>query len=172
MTEAANDDTPQLASLSRENGYVVARTTRTFSHPPEAVWRALTDPAMLAQWLAPGRIELSLGGAARLDFADSGTVIDSRVSAYEPGKLIEYSWSHGEEPPRPVRWQVEPLASGARLVLTLKTPQGEDAARACAGWEAHLEMLEAALEGVPIKFPFDRFKAAREAYKPKVAALG
>jgi len=70
-----------------------------------------------------------------------------------------------------VRWQVEPQAGGTRLALSQKTPEGEDPGRACAGWEAHLEMLEAALEGVPIKFPFERFKAARDAYRPKVAAL-
>jgi hypothetical protein len=32
-------------------------------------------------------------------------------------------------------------------------------------------MLEAALAGAPIGFPFETFKAAREAYKAKVVAL-
>jgi uncharacterized protein YndB with AHSA1/START domain len=169
VTEAT-DETP-LAEVSRDGGFVVAQTHRAFDHPPEALWQALTEPAMLAQWLAPGRIELKAGGAARLDFTDSGTVIDSKVSAFEAGRVLEYSWSHGAEPHRPVRWEVTPRDGGATLTLTLKTPEGEDAARAFAGWEAHLEMLEAALEGVPIKFPFERFKAAREAYKGRVAAL-
>ena len=52
--------------------------------------------------------------------------------------------------------------------LTLTLPASEDVARSCAGWEAHLEMLAAALEGVPIKFPFESFKAAREAYKAQL----
>jgi len=125
----------------------------------------------LAQWLAPGRIELKVGGAARLDFADSGTVIDSQVAACEPGRVLEYSWSSGTEPLRPVRWEIAPDGDGCRLTLVQKTPAGEDPGRACAGWEAHLEMLQAALEGVPIKFPFESFKAARDAYRPKVAAL-
>jgi len=165
------DEPESLADLARVGGYVEARMTRRLEHPPRAVWRMLTDPAMLPQWLAPGRIELRLGGAARLDFTDSGTVIDSRVTAFEDGRLLEYSWSHGEEPARPVRWQLEPDAAGTLLSLSQKTPEAEDPGRACAGWEAHLEMLEAALEGVPIKFPFERFKAARNAYRPRVAAL-
>ena len=169
MTDATGE-TP-LAELRRDDGFVIAQTKRTFGHPPQTLWRALTEPAMLALWLAPGRIELAAGGAARLDFADSGTVIDSRVSAFDEGRLLEYSWSHGAEPLRPVRWEVAPSDGGATLTLTLKTPEGEDAARACAGWEAHLEMLEAALEGVPIKFPFERFKTTREVYKGNVAAL-
>ena len=160
-----------LAQFARDGEATSATMTRLIAHPPQVVWRALTDPAQLPQWLAPGRIEPQVGGAARLDFADSGTVIDSRVSAFEDGRLLEYSWSSPGEPLRPVRWRIEPHAGGTRLVLTLKVPAGEDAGRACAGWEAHLEMLEAALEGVPIKFPFETFKTAREAYRAKVAAL-
>ena len=165
------DDT-QLAELGRDGDVVVARMTRTTAHPPAAVWRALTERDVLAQWLAPGRIDPRLGGPVRLDFADSGTVIDSEVSAFEEGRLLEFSWSKPGEPLRPVRWTLAPEATGSRLTLILRTPPGEDPGRACAGWEAHLEMLEAALEREPIPFPFDRFKAARETYRPLVAALG
>ena len=161
----------QLAELSRDGEFVTARLVRTIEHPPQVVWRALTEPAMLAQWLAPGVIELRQGGAARLDFADSGTVIDSLVSAFEAGRMLEYSWSGPGEPLRPVRWELAADGGGTALTLTQKTPAGEDPGRACAGWEAHLEMLQAALEGVPIKFPFESFKAARDAYRPLVAAL-
>jgi uncharacterized protein YndB with AHSA1/START domain len=166
-----SDDVEALAELIRADGYVDARMTRRLEHPPHAVWRMLTEPAMLALWLAPGRIEPTLGGAVRLDFEGSGTVIDSAVTAFEDGRLLEYSWSREGEPARPVRWQVEAADAGTRLALSHKTPEAEDAGRACAGWEAHLAMLEAALEGVPIKFPFERFRAVREAYRPKVAAL-
>ena len=164
------DDT-QLADLSRDGDVVVARMTRTTAQPPAVVWRALTEPDVLAQWLAPGRIEPRLGGAVRLDFDGSGTVIDCAVSAFEDGRLLEFSWSKPGEPARPVRWTLEPDAAGTRLILTVLTPPGEDPGRACAGWEAHLAMLTAALDGGPIPFPFERFKAAREAYRPVVAAL-
>jgi len=164
----SNDAT---ATLSRNGDAVVGVMTRTSDHTPAELWRMLTDPEKLPDWLAPGRIEPRVGGAVRLDFADSGTVIDSQVSAYDEGRLVEYSWSAPGEPQRPVRWELAAESDGARLTLTLTTPAGEDPGRACAGWEAHLEMLEAALEGAPIKFPFDRFKAAREAYREKVAGL-
>ncbi|HWF77681.1 MAG TPA: SRPBCC family protein [Caulobacteraceae bacterium] len=160
------------AALSRNGDAVVGVMTRVSDHAPAEIWRMLTDPARLPEWLAPGRIEPRVGGAARLDFADSGTVIDSQVSTYEDGRTLEYSWSSPGEPARPVRWEIAPDGGGSRLTLTLTTPAGEDPGRACAGWEAHLEMLEAALEGVPIKFPFERFKAARDAYREKVAGLG
>lgn len=147
-----------------------ARLTRVFEHPPQIVWAMLTQPARLVEWLAPGAITLALGGSVKLDFVDSGIVIDSQVSAYAPGRLLEYSWSGPGEPLRPIRWELEAAECGTRLTLILTLPACEDVARSCAGWEAHLEMLAAALEGVPIRFPFERFKSSREAYKAKMAA--
>ena len=160
-----------LGVLSKGDGYIEAKLTRLIDHPPAMVWTALIDPERTVEWLAPGVIEAKAGGRARLDFVDSGIVIDSTVSAYEPLRLLQYSWSGPGEPDRPVRWEVMPEGESTRLTLTLRTPEGEDAGRSAAGWEAHLEMLAAALEGVPIKFPFERFKTTREAYRARVAAL-
>lgn len=164
-----NDPNDELGQITRANGYVEARLERLIEHEARAVWAMLTDPAQLTQWLAPGTIEARVGGAAKLNFTDSGIVIDSVVSACDPPRLLEYSWSGPGEPTRPLRWETFPSDGGSRLVLTLRVPDTEDVGRSCAGWEAHLLMLIAALEGVPIKFPFDRFKAMREAYKAKLA---
>ena len=130
----------------------------------------LTDPARFVDWLAPGEIELEAGGAAKLNFVDSGIVIDSTVTAFEPERLLEYSWSSPGEPERPVRYEIEPVDEGTRLTLSLSTPDDEDIARSCAGWEAHLLMLLAAIEGVPIKFPFERFQATRADYNKQLNA--
>ena len=156
---------PDLGVLMRGAGFTEARLTRVFDHPQAKIWAALTRPERIVEWLAPGEIASTVGGPARLNFVDSGTVIDSQVTAYEAPRLLEYSWSGPGEPLRPLRWETAAEGEGTRLTLTLRVPDGEDVARSCAGWEAHLEMLAAALEGVPIKFPFDRFKATREAYK-------
>lgn len=156
---------PDLGRLTRGEGCTIADLARRLDHPPAAVWAMLTDPAKLVEWLAPGEIAGEVGGPAKLNFVDSGIVIDSQVAAYEPPRLLEYSWSGPGEPSRPLRWEIAPADEGCVLTLRLKVPDGEDVARSCAGWEAHLEMLEAALEGVPIKFPFARFQATREAYK-------
>jgi hypothetical protein len=56
------------------------------------------------------------------------------------------------------------------LILELRTPDDEDIARSCAGWEAHLMMLLAAIEGVPIKFPFERFQATRADYDSMIGS--
>lgn len=50
-----------------------------------------------------GTIELRAGGQARLNFTDSGIVIDSTVTSFEPEQIIEYSWSGPGEPLRTLR---------------------------------------------------------------------
>lgn len=164
-------DHDSLGTIERDAGGFVAILERSLNHDQAKVWAMLTEPAQLAQWLAPGTIELVAGGAAKLAFEDSGTVIDSVVSAIDPPRLLEFSWSGPGEPLRPVRWALAAEPAGAtRLTLTLRVPRDEDVARACAGWEAHVMMLIAALEGVPIRFPFQRFQETRAAYRERVAA--
>jgi uncharacterized protein YndB with AHSA1/START domain len=173
MSEKGHDmtDTNEaLGTIEHRDGRYHARLERHLEHPPAAVWAMLTEPDRMIDWLAPGEIELKEGGAAKLNFVDSGIVIDSTVTAFEPERVLEYSWSGPGEPDRPVRYEIEPDGDGTRLVLNLITPDDEDMARSCAGWEAHLMMLLAAIEGVPIKFPFERFQSTREIYNSQVAA--
>ncbi|HEX7324375.1 MAG TPA: SRPBCC family protein [Rhodanobacteraceae bacterium] len=142
---------------------------RTYAdHDRTEVWAMLTESAKLAQWIAPGSIEPRTGGKAHIDFQDSGIVIDSAVTAFDPPHTLAYSWSSGSQPLRPMRWQLATVDGGTQLTLAIGTPAGEDPAKACAGFEGHMEMLAAALEGVPIKFPFDLFLKARAAYNQQI----
>ncbi len=159
------DDTEDLGIIEHTNSQFVARLERVLEHDRQTVWAMLTEPSRMVDWLAPGKIEMRKGGAAKLNFVDSGIVIDSIVTEFEEPSLLEYSWSGPGEPARPIRWELQAAGEATRLTLTLRTPDDEDIARSCAGWEAHLMMLLAAIEGVPIKFPFERFQATREAYR-------
>ena len=160
-----------LGTISRARAVFEARFERMIPAPAISLWAMLTDSARLPEWLAPGELAQHVGGPARFKFPDSGTVIDSRVSAIEPPRLIEYSWSGPGEPERPVRWEIASDGRGTRLILTVRIPDTEDIARTCAGWEAHLQMLLAAIDGAPIKFPFDKFKTTRESYKALAAEI-
>ncbi len=159
------------AQFERSAETTTAEFKLTLDNPLHEVWAELTQPERLVRWLAPGSIEPRAGGWARLAFEDSGGVIDSQVTAFEPQHLLEYSWSSPGEPLRPLRFDLQPLGPMTLLTLRLGVPAREDAARAAAGWAAHLEMLWASLIGVPIKFPFAVFKAAREAYAQRLAAV-
>jgi uncharacterized protein YndB with AHSA1/START domain len=176
MEAPVTQDTPQLqpvfqtASFARRGGRVIAQFGMNLENRLDEVWAALTRPEKFVDWLAPGEIDARPGGAVKLNFVDSGIVIDSAVSEFEPMRVLEYSWSGPGEPSRPIRFELEPVGSAVGLKLTLSVPEDEDAGRAAAGWAAHLEMLAAALADVPIKFPFDIFKAARDEYRARLTA--
>ena len=75
-------------------------------HPVEKVWAALTNPAQLAQWLAPGEIELTLGGRVFLAFTDGDGVIDGQVTAFAPPRLLEFTWTDKGNDLGFVRWEL------------------------------------------------------------------
>ena len=169
MSEPVYLTATETATFAREDGRVIARFGLTLDNHVDEVWEALTAPNRIVDWLAPGEIELKPGGAVQLNFTDSGIVIDSTVRAFEPLRVLEYSWSGPGEPDRPIRFDLEPVGAATALRLTLGIPETEDAGRSAAGWAAHLDMLAAALAGVPIKFPFEVFKAARETFRERLA---
>ncbi|MDX1598708.1 MAG: SRPBCC domain-containing protein [Marinobacter sp.] len=143
---------------------ICVRLHREIDHPPESVWRMLTDSVCLSQWLAPGVLEQEEGGRIKLDFGNSGTPIDCCIKAFEPNRRLSYSWSAGNDPERPLTWELTECHGGTLLSLTLSLPNDHLVAISCAGWDAHLEMLMAALEGISIHFPAPRFREAREVF--------
>jgi len=165
-----SEQNPSFGTLrTLPDGSYEGRLERTYAgHDRDALWHMLTDPAGIAQWIAPGSIELRQGGAVKIDFQDSGIAIASTVLELDPGRVLAYSWSSGNEPARPLRWQLDEVPGGTALTLTVHTPAGEDPAKACAGFEGHLDMLAGALEGVPIKFPFQLYLAARTTYNQQL----
>jgi uncharacterized protein YndB with AHSA1/START domain len=142
------------------------RFERHLRHPVEKVWAALTSPAQLAQWLAPGEIELTLGGRVYLAFTDGDSVIDGQVTAIEPPRLLEFTWTDKGDDLGFVRWELLADDGGARLVLTHTI---SDAASglglpALAGWHTLLEQLEALLDGQPLPLPGDRWQTFHDHY--------
>jgi uncharacterized protein YndB with AHSA1/START domain len=69
---------------------------------PEKVWRALTEPALLAAWLMPNDIRPEVGHRFTLRAAPGtfehgrGGDIACKVEAVEPHRLLRFSW-RGDE---------------------------------------------------------------------------
>ena len=91
-------------------------------HAPEKVWRALTDPVLLAEWLLPV-VELKLEPGAAFAFKTQahpgwdGTV-KCRFLEIEAQKRLSYSWVVGDmELDTVVTFTLAPTASGTRLSL-------------------------------------------------------
>jgi uncharacterized protein YndB with AHSA1/START domain len=58
--------------------------------PPEKVWRALTEPELLAAWMMPNDMKAEAG--SRFAFAGPDAPIECEVLEAEPGRLLRYSW--------------------------------------------------------------------------------
>ena len=161
----------EFGELTRSKGYVTATMDRHVGDQADTVWSMLAEESNRVKWLAPGSLDLKPGGSAKLDFKDSYVLVDSTITACEPSKLLEFSWSGAEDPLRPIRFELEEHLGGCKITLAVSIPENEVVARSCAGWEAHLTMMQAVLAGVSIKFPLDRFKACREDFDAQLLTL-
>ena len=164
--------TEHYGDMFHQNGYITATMKRHLEDVSvEDVWQKLSSEEERIKWLAPGNIELVKGGRATLDFKDSYVVVNSEVTACVAPKLLEFSWSDLNDPARPVRFELQQEGTGCTITLKVSIPEDEVVARSCAGWEAHLTMLQAVACGASVQFPIERFKACREFFDDQLAML-
>lgn len=101
-----------------------------YAHPPEKVWRALTEPAQIAQWFpaAWGRTTTDfqpvVGASFRMDAEKKmgwrGYVVGTVLEVDRPRRLV-HTWigsPQEEASPTRVEWTLEPTAKGTRVRLT------------------------------------------------------
>jgi uncharacterized protein YndB with AHSA1/START domain len=94
---------------------------RTYPHPPERVWRALTDPAALSRWLMPNDFRAEPGAVFHFRAAPrpgfDGTVV-CRVVEVTPPHTLVYTWQGSSmRHPTLVRFTLQPLPGGTHLRL-------------------------------------------------------
>jgi uncharacterized protein YndB with AHSA1/START domain len=97
------------------------RLERVYAHPPERVWRALTDPQALAEWLMPNDFQPRVGHKFQFRAAPRGGwrgIVDCEVLEVDPPRRLSYLWQ-GDPKDRPtvVTWILEPTPEGTRLRL-------------------------------------------------------
>jgi len=136
------------AQVRKDAGTWTLVLVRELRHPPEKVWRALTDPAQLREW-APFDADGNLGSAGRtVNLTTVGTpkpqVSETTVKRAEAPRLLEYSWGGGD-----LRWELEPLGSGTRLTLWHNIDR-RFISWGAAGWHICLDVLDRLLGGQPI----------------------
>ena len=112
-------------------------------HSPQKVWRALTDPALLTEWLLPV-VGLKLEPGAAFTFRTQpqpgwdGTV-NCRFTEIEPLRKLSYSWVVGDNfLDTVVTFTLTPTPSGTRLTLVqsgFKPDQKQNSGGARYGWK-------------------------------------
>lgn len=130
-----------------------ARVERTLSAPPERVFAAWTDPAILRRWYCPNpdlplevTADVRVGGRYRVDMGGGRFVAEGEYTELVPGRVVAFTW----------RWTTSDAVSAVRVELS-PTPEGgtrlvlvhtgladaDDARGHREGWELELARLEA-----------------------------
>lgn len=115
---------------------------REIAHPPAKIWRALTQPHLVAEWLMAGDVAATPGHRFRFG-ADWGHV-DCEVVEVEVERTLAYSWD-GMGLESVVTWTLTPTAAGTHLRMEQRGFQPDQKLAyhgAKAGWPRFLTALD------------------------------
>lgn len=94
---------------------------RHYPHPPERVWRALTESDLLGRWLMDNDIQPVVGH--RFQFRTHSAwgfdgVVDCEVIVADEPHQLAYTWQGGPmKSPTVVTWTLTPTETGTNLTL-------------------------------------------------------
>jgi uncharacterized protein YndB with AHSA1/START domain len=139
-----------LGSYLEHDGRPAVRFERTFSHPVQRVWAAITEPGRLVRWF-PSAVEMEPreGGAMRFSgdpYSEGSTGV---VLTWDPPHRLAFSWGPDE-----LHLTLEDAGDGrCRFVLVNVLADRTTAARNAGGWHVCLAELAKRLDGVPSRGP-------------------
>ena len=127
---------------------------RELSHPPEKLWRALTQPQLIAEWLMKNDFKPIMDHCFNLR-ADWGAV-DCQVLAIEPNKTLSYTWNFAHDDAAynlqsVVTFTVTPTSTGTHLRVEQSgfgKHQKQAYGGAKTGWKQFFGKLEQVLARV------------------------
>ena len=122
---------------------------REFSHPPEKLWRALTQPHLMEEWLMKNDFRPSVGHKFNLR-GEWGGVLDCEVLAIEPNRTLAYTWDFNHDDPAfklksVVTFTLTPTGKGTHLRMEqegFRPDQKQAFGGAHAGWKQFFEKLD------------------------------
>jgi uncharacterized protein YndB with AHSA1/START domain len=127
-------------------------TERELPHPPEKVWRAITQSHLIEEWLMKNDFDPVVGHRFKLR-GDWGGVMDCEVLAVEPDRLLSYSWNHPHSDEAynvqsVVTFSLTPTSLGTLLRVEqvgFHPSQKQAYGGAKAGWRQFLDKLTSVL---------------------------
>jgi uncharacterized protein YndB with AHSA1/START domain len=125
---------------------------REIAHPPEKLWRALTQPHLIEEWLMKNDFVPTVGHRFNMR-GDWGGVLDCEVLAVEPNSKLSYTWNLPHDDPAynlqsVVTFTLTPTASGTLLRMEqvgFRPDQKLAFGGAKAGWPRFFAKLEQTL---------------------------
>lgn len=163
-----------LGTVRRDGEVVVLDFERDLAHPPEKVWRAITESEHLRHWFPADIVgERAAGAELRFVFwpeavAKAGQEIEAagvpvddpqlpgRLHTWEPPRLLELTWDTEH-----LRFELERVDTGTRLRVTVRAsepgPRGYEST--AAGYHTCLDALVSHLDGADVSI-FDDHRTA------------
>ena len=126
---------------------------REFSHPPEKLWRALTHPHLIEEWLMKNDFSPIVGHRFNLR-GEWGGVLDCEVLVIEANKTLSYTWDFAHDDAAfnlksVVTFTLIPTSTGTHLRMEqsgFKPNQKQALGGARHGWQQFFAKLEQVLE--------------------------
>jgi uncharacterized protein YndB with AHSA1/START domain len=123
---------------------------REMPFPPERIWRALTQPHLIEEWLMKNDFRPVVGHRFNLQRApkpDVNIVIDCEVRIVEPNRTLSYTWeAYGVA--SVVTWTLSPAGAGTLLRMEqsgFRADQKQAYHGARHGWQQFFASLEQVL---------------------------
>jgi len=125
---------------------------RELPHPPEKLWRALTQPHLIEAWLMQNDFKPVVGHRFNLR-GEWGGVLDCEVLTIEPHKTLSYTWNFTHEDAAfnlrsVVTFTLTPTPTGTHLRMEqsgFQPTQKQALGGASAGWRQFFAKLEQVL---------------------------
>jgi uncharacterized protein YndB with AHSA1/START domain len=125
---------------------------REIAHPPEKLWRALTQPHLIEEWLMKNDFKPQVGHRFNLR-GEWGGVLDCEVLTIEPQKTLSYTWNFSHEDAAfdlrsVVTFTLTPTLKGTHLRMEqvgFRPDQKQAFGGAHAGWKQFFEKLDQVL---------------------------
>jgi uncharacterized protein YndB with AHSA1/START domain len=125
---------------------------REFPHPPEKLWRALTQPHLIEEWLMKNDFKPAVGHKFNLR-GEWGGVLDCEVLTVEPNRTLAYTWNFAHDDPAfdlksVVTFTLTSTSGGTHLRMEqagFRPNQKQAYGGAKAGWQQFLGKLEQVL---------------------------
>lgn len=184
----------RFGSVRKAGDVHILSYERRLHHPVEDVFAAITQPDRIAEWLAAAEeLDLRVGGSVALrwlnvpddigeweeqgvdlDGADPSVPARGTVTKLDPPHLVEFT----TDLMGVMRWELRPDGPGCVLTFTneIELPPTAPAEQTMAGWHMHLDHLDAALAGRPVRWStwtddhMDEWSRIRDGYAEQARA--
>ena len=118
---------------------------REIAHSPEKIWRALTQPHLIEEWLMKNDFKPVVGH--RFDLRADWGAVACQVLEVEPNKTLSYTWGD-HDLKSVVTWTLTPTRTGTHLRMEqsgFRSDQPRYYGGAKAGWPRFFASLEQVL---------------------------